>query len=172
MTNKYNEPVYSKNVIEMLTVANDFCLFIEETDKYTKEDFLLYMQKICPLLYLKASLLPALNVEDETDNEHFVTEEQWQNVFDTLKQKFSSDDLYWYIDNYSDAKKKDIKHEKSSLAEDFADIYQDLKDFVLLYQKNIKISKESAVCECKKLFETHWGYKIVNIQKVIHYLLY
>ena len=111
MTNKYNEPVYSKNVIEMLTVANDFCLFIEETDKYTKEDFLLYMQKICPLLYLKASLLPALNVEDETDNEHFVTEEQWQNVFDTLKQKFSSDDLYWYIDNYSDAKKKDIKHE-------------------------------------------------------------
>ena len=47
------EPAISRNVIEMITVANEYCLFLEGIEKYTKDDIISYFQKICPLLYLK-----------------------------------------------------------------------------------------------------------------------
>lgn len=40
------DPVYSKKVIEMLTVANEYCLFLENVNDKTKEDVLDYLQKI------------------------------------------------------------------------------------------------------------------------------
>ena len=57
---------------------------------------------------------------------------------------------------------------KGSLAECFADIYQDLKDFLLLYQKPLKIFKENAVRDCKRLFETRYGYRLLIAQAAVH----
>ena len=164
-----NEPAYSKNVIEFLTVANEYCLFIEKSENYSKIDILQFLQKISPLLYLKGSLLPVVNVENKETNERFVTEEQWETIFNELRKKFNKDDNYWFIDFNSPDENDPVK---ASLAENFADIYQDLKDFVMLYQKNTRAAKQNAVYECKLLFKTHWGYCITNAQKAIHHLLY
>ena len=169
MKNQYKEPVYSKNVLEMLTVANEFCLFIEKVENYSKEDIYNYIQKICPLLYLKGVLLPEIKVINPSANERFVIEEQWEIIFNELRNKFNPNDEYWYYNN-SDISNNDLI--KASLAENFADIYQDLKDFIMLYQKNTVDAKENAVFECKKLFETHWGYRLVNAHKTIHHFLF
>ena len=57
--------VYSKNVIEFITVVNEYCLFIEKAENYSKDDIIQYMLKICPLIYLKGALLPT-----GEENEH------------------------------------------------------------------------------------------------------
>jgi hypothetical protein len=163
------EIVFSKKVIEMLTVANDYCLFLENAEDYTDEEILEYARKIFPLIYLKASLLPAVLVTDENAAEHFVTEEQWENLFNMLRIKFGEADIYYFIDHHEKSHTDPVK---GSLAENLADIYQDLKDFVLLYQKPLKVSKENAVHECKNLFEIRTGYTIVNAHHAIHYLLF
>ena len=162
------EPVYSKTVLEMLTVANEFCLFLEKAGEYNKQDILMFLQKICPLIYIKASLLPVMELIDDDAGEHFVTEEEWEDVFNTLHQKFGEDDLYYFIDPHEKSHTDPIK---GSLAENFTDIYQDLKDFVLLYQKPRKASMEFAVFECKRLFETRYGFRLVRAHSSIHYLL-
>mgnify|MGYP000892565234 CR=1 FL=1 len=36
----------SKSVLEMITVAHEFCLFMEKVNSYEKEDVLNYFQKI------------------------------------------------------------------------------------------------------------------------------
>jgi hypothetical protein len=68
--------------------------------------------------------------------------------------------------------KQDVESEKGSITEFMTDLYQDMKDFVLLYQKNTVAARENAVHSCKQLFEEHWGVKLINTHKAIHMLLY
>ena len=161
--------VYSKNVIEMLTVANEYCLFLEKAGDYPLDQILSFLQKICPLIYLKASLLPEIKEVQDESAEHFVTEENWEAILNSLQVKFGNNDLYYYLDLNE---KSNLDAVPSTLSETFADIYQDLKDFVLLYQKPQKSSMEYAVYDCKRLFETRFGFRLVNAQKALHYLVY
>jgi hypothetical protein len=169
MSNNSQDQIYSKNVIEVITIANEVCIFLEEIDKYEKQFICLYLQKILPLLYLKGALLPDVEVSSDEANDRFVTQEQWENVFNALKKKLGKDDFFLFIDHKT---KPDDVPEKGSISEFIADMYQDLKDFLLLYQRNTVASRENAVHSCKVLFEEHWGEKLINIHKAIHLLLF
>ena len=52
----FSEVVYSKNVIEFATVANEYCAFIEAVGQYQRKDFITRLQKLLPLLYLNPTL--------------------------------------------------------------------------------------------------------------------
>ena len=158
-----------KQILELLTVANEFCMFIEKAYDYSKEEILLYMHRMSPLLYLKGSLLPELSIENTEANERYVTEEVWENLFNELRNKFGKDDEFWFI-NEPGFNGDEIT--KGSMAEHLSDVYQDLKDFVFLYSKNTRDSIMNSVVECRKLYHTNWGYKIIRLQKNIHHLLY
>lgn len=158
-------PVLSRQVIEMITVAHEYCLFFEDAEKYSAQDIFSYFQKVAPLLYLKGAVLPA-DVEADPDfAERFVSEEQWESVFKTLREKFESQDIYYLHDHNYDS-------QQASLADNMADIYQDMKDFVMLYQKAPMQSKACAVAELQKLFENHWGIRVLNAAAAIHSILY
>ena len=159
----------SKHVIEMLTVANDFTLFIEKVDGYSREQIITYLQRILPIIYLKASLLPDIKVKDEDAIEHYITEENWESLFNVIHTKLGEEDFYYYIDLNEQTQQDAIK---ASIAENIADIYQDLKDFILLFQKPIQTFQENAVKECKHLFQTRYGYSLVNCHTAIHYMIY
>jgi hypothetical protein len=162
-----NHPVYSKNVIELLTVANDYCLTMSKIDTTKKSWLIDYLQKILPLLYLKASLLPVIEVQNPDANERFLTIEEWEFLFNQLRKKFADDDEFWFIDQTT------VHHDpvKGSISECLTDIYQDLKDFITLYQKTSLDAKENAVNEARESFEKRWGYSLVNVHKTLHYLI-
>ncbi|MDT8308767.1 MAG: DUF5063 domain-containing protein [Bacteroidales bacterium] len=160
--------VYSGKVLDMLTVANEYCHFIESSKEKPLEDVVFYLQKILPLLYLKGSLLPDVKVSDTTMNERYVTEEAWEDVFNTLHTIFNDNDAYLCIDDPFETAAEPVLEQ---LSENFADIYQDMKDFIILYQKPLTASKENAVKECRQLFGTHWGKIIVKASPVLHHLL-
>ncbi len=168
-TNGTEEAYRSNQVIELLTVANEYCLFLEKAQEYGKERLLDVVSKICPLLYLKGALLPSVASEDAAANERFVTQEQWQELFFVLNEILADDDLFWYAMRESDGQYVLVK---ASLAEHLADIYQDMKDFVLLYQKNMRASKENAASEIRLLFSSHWGIRITQLQRHVHALIH
>ncbi|MBC8321192.1 MAG: DUF5063 domain-containing protein [Bacteroidetes bacterium] len=159
----------SKPVIEMATVANEFCYFFDTIDSKDKQTILEFTQRILPLLYLKGSLLPNVTPEYPESNERFVTEEQWERIFTVLRDKFGKDDEYWVIDPQYINETEPLK---ASLSENITDIYQDMKDFILLMQKNTLAARENAVSECSLLMANHWGYRIGNIFARIHHLIY
>jgi hypothetical protein len=167
--NLANLPVAAKSVLELLTVANDFCSFLEKSAEHDKEALLKYLQRVLPLIYIKASLLPVVEVEDENAIEHYVTEEEWEEMFNMLHSKFGEEDIYYFIDNHERSHQDPVK---ASLAENITDLYQDLKDFILLYQKPLTTFKQNAVMECRRLFADRYGYRIVNAHAAIHYLLF
>ena len=159
------EIVKSKSVLEMITVAHEFCLFTESVEKYTQEDIFHYYQRICPLLYLKGVLLPEIEIEDNSNAERFVNEEQWESIYKSLQSKLGKQDVFYYVEDILQSPETSIK---VSLSEFITDVYQDMKDFVLLFQKNLLAAKENAVFECKQLFNHHWGIRALEIPKTIH----
>lgn len=166
MTDIPDNPAYSKNVLEMLTVANDYCLTMAKVEGKPKSELIDYLLKISPLLYIKGSLLENIDVNNPEANQRFVTEEEWQALFNELRKKFGKDDEFWFIDNTENHNEP----VKGSLAEHYTDIYQDMKDLLLLYQVNSLDAKENAVHEIKQSFLSHWGYRIVNAHKTLHHI--
>ncbi len=60
----------------------------------------------------------------------------------------------------------------SSISENMSDIYQDIKDFLLLYQTGTSEVMNDAIWECRLNFENFWGQKLVNSMRAIHSFLY
>lgn len=164
-----DEAVMSRNVLDFITVANEFCLSLEKHQQYTRNELFSFLQKIAPLIYLKAALLPDIEPSDEDATEHFVTEEEWETLFNELYRKFGEQDPFTYVDLRENSHQDPVT---GSLAECFTDVYQDLRDFILLYQKPLRAQKENAVRECRKLFETRYGYRLAIALSAIHNILY
>ena len=161
------EPENSKNVLEFLRVALEYCLFTEKLEAQNKSAIYEFFLKIGPLLYLKGQLLPEIIPEHPETSERFVTEEEWQEVFNSFRAAFTGEDEYYHV-AYEEF--NEYEAVKASLSENFTDLYQDLKDFIILYQKNSQAARQNAVHDCKSLFETRWGPKALSNLRYIHFL--
>jgi len=165
MTNQIStDATSSSSVLDMFTVANEFCIFTEKAEQYDPIEVLQYYAKICPLLYLKGALLPVLESDEDYFGERFVNEDQWENIYNSLLIVFSNRDAFYTL-SYENADNIPLK---ASIAEHLTDIYQDLKDFVLLYQKNLAYAKQNAIYECRNLFIAHWGQRIAALLPALH----
>lgn len=162
MTENINHP--TPFVIEMYTLAREYCRFTERVEGQPREDVIEFYRKILPLLYTRASMIPD-NEPDAQVAERFVTEPQWEVIFKDLREVFQENDEFYFID-YSDP--GDIEPWKGSLADQLADIYQDLKDFQILFEKNTYTARESAVYQCRQLFVTHWGERLTRSLHLLH----
>jgi hypothetical protein len=167
-TNK--DQVYSRNVVDFVAVANEFCKYAEHASELKGDELLKILQRILPLMYLKASLLPALNPFFEDGNEKFVTEEDWIGLNDILKEKFGTANDY--LEVFDDKISETDGPVLSNISENMADIYQDIKDFLLLYQTGTEEVMNDAVWECRMNFENFWGQKLVNAMRAIHKFIY
>lgn len=161
-----SEPVYSRHIVEFVAVANEYCKYAEHASEIKGEELLRILQKLLPLLYLKASFIPEFNPYFDDGNEKFVTESDWSVVHDSFRKKFGSANDY--LEVFDERLKESEGPVVASLAENMADIYQDLKDFILLYQTGTVEVMNDAIWECKQNFETYWGQKLVNALRAIH----
>jgi hypothetical protein len=164
------DPVYSRNVVDFVAVANEFCKYTEHASELKGDEILKIMQRILPLMYLKASLLPKLDPFFEDGNEKFVTEADWNAINYTLKEKFgtANDFLEVFDDKINESEGPVV----SSISENMADIYQDMKDFLLLYQTGTGEVMNDAVWECRMNFENFWGQKLLNSLRAVHKFIY
>jgi hypothetical protein len=167
---KKPDPVYSRNVVEFTAVAAEFCKYAEHTRELKGDDLLRILQRLLPFLYLKASLLPALEPFFEEGNEKFVTEADWSKVQDDFRFTLGSADDY--LEVFDQKFEESEAPVPSSISENMADIYQDLKDFLLLYQTGTQEVMNDAVLECRMNFENIWGQKLVNSMRAIHKFIY
>ena len=164
------DPVYSRNVIEFVAVANEFCKYTEHASELKGDELLKILQRILPLMYLKASLLPQLTPHFDESNEKFITEADWIAVHEVLREKFGTADDY--LEVFDEKMKESEDPVPSSISENISDIYQDVKDFLLLYQTGTSEVMNDAVWECRNTFESFWGQKLVNSMRAIHKFIY
>ncbi len=169
MKDQFDHIVYSKNVIEFVTVANEFCLLLETSAKISKIEFIETAQKILPLLYLKACLLPKNETDLEEEIEKFVSESDWAFIHSSVQAKMAAHD------EYLEVFEEDMEYSETpvvtSVSENFADIYQDLKDFLTSYRIGTMDVMNEALWDLNNSFYQHWGQNLVNSLRFIHSLV-
>lgn len=165
-----DNPLYAKNVLEFVAVGVEYCRLLETSMGLEKPDLVDKLTKLMPLLYLKATLLPAVDDEELNEPEQFVGEEHYESLRLTLVDLFDADDVY--LDTFVE----DMKYSETpigcSIAEGLADIYQDIKNFVEAYRQGIEEAMKEALAHVTESFATYWGQVLVNTLRPLHALRY
>ena len=162
--------VFSRNTVEFVTVAAEFCAYIERNNEHTRKDFVDTLLKLLPLLYIKAQMLPDEERTSDDDLEDFVSEDSYEIVRLTMLDLLADKDPY--LDVFvSDMKYSDTPITKS-ISEDIADIYQDIKNFVCLFQLGINETMHDAIIECNEHFRQYWGQTLTNTLRALHDIRY
>lgn len=169
MTENFEQYITSKEVTDFISVAAEYCTFAENVSELNREDFFRFAQELLPKLYFHAVKLPELDNIFEEGNERFITEEDWQFIHDSILKKAGVFDTYPEVfDNNINETDNFVT---SSIAENFADIYQDIKDFTLLYNVGTNEVMNDAIWECKLNFKEYWGQKLSNVLRAVHNVL-
>ena len=152
---KESQVIFDRNAVEFVTVAAEFCKFLEQAEGVKRSAFVDTSLKILPLLYLKASMLPECETIGDEAPETFVTEETYEvlrmNLANILAEK----------DDYLDV-----------FVSDMADIYQDIKDFIFVFQLGFNETMNDSLAICQENFRLHWGQKLVNTLRALHEVKY
>ena len=168
-SNQFEHPVYSRNVIEFVTVAVEYCNFIEKCNNVSAKELSSAMLRMLPLLYLKATMIPEIESDEENQNEDFVTEEIYVYILELVSQKLGVNDLDCTV---PETASQSDEMTTAPVSEILADIYQDLKNFIMGYRTGEVTIMNEAIFVCKLNFEQFWGTRLLAAQPAFHKLMF
>ena len=163
--------IYSKDVIDFVKLAADYCLKLEHSREATPRELVKAMLNSLPYLYIKGTaLLETTGENDLMSIDPQVTEEDYNFVRNGVY------DVLGRYDEYLDVFVEDMKYSDKpilrSVSEDLADIYQDLRNFLAVYRDRIEEMMTAALYEVLDNFKEYWGQKCVNVMRALHDILY
>ena len=158
--------IYSRASIEFITVANEYCGFLELQNEFTADDFIDKLTKLLPLLYLKVSLLPRFNARMEEMPEKFVSEYDYSHLINNIAEKLGEQNDY--LEVFHEEMQYSDTPIVASIAENLADIYQDLKDTLNNFELAAEDVMNDTMVVCQNNFETYWGQSLTNALRAVH----
>ena len=159
-----------KERVEFITVSLETCSFIEQVSNYEKKDFISKLLKILPLIYLKTSLLKIPKCNFEESPERFVTEYDYERVRLSVAELLGSSDDFLTV--YTPEMQLSETPVYITVSELLADVYQELKDYVLCCQYNDESVQNDALNVCLTGFSEHWGQKLLSVMQALHKVYY
>ncbi len=159
-----SEKIQLYSASEFMTIANEYCWLMENIAGFESEKVLDFMRKILPLLYVKGCAVVVPEGADETDMQRYVTEENYEIIFNETRNKLKEYDVFFIFNN-------DLKEpEERSIAEGLTDIYQDMKDVMIAYSRGLEPEKAAALYCLKMWFIDRWGKHAADLLPVFHNL--
>ena len=165
MTNE-NNPIYERNTLEFVTVALEYCSFVEHAGEKGLFNFVDKATKLLPLLYLKALLLPEVESEEETIPELTVTEEMYEAVRQRIAILLGERDTY--LVTFQEDMRYSVTPIAAFISENLADVYQDTGNFVALFRQENEEAMREAIALCAQNFRDYWGGRLLNALKALH----
>ncbi len=158
-------PVFDKNTVEFVTVAAEYCSFVEKTGECDSKRMLDVLSKLLPLLYLKASMLDEVTVQG-LYLEESVSEPEYDALRSLLQAVLRENDDY--LEVFVEEMKYSDTPVRRCISEDLADIYQALKNFIHSYRSGLSDVMEEAVAVVADGFRTYWGQTLANTLRAVH----
>lgn len=162
--------VYAPVTLDFVAVCVEFCTFLEKMETMSRTEWTSNMLRILPSLYLKAILLPSVEVLGDGRAEVFVTEQDYKLIENHVASVIADEDVY--LDVFLEDMKYSDRPVSSFVSEDIADIYQDIRNFVSVYQHGIEEAMIYALKDITINFRLYWGQKLVNVLRPLHGLVY
>ena len=164
------EIIYSKNVIDFVKLAADYCLKLEHCREAAPRELVKAMLGSLPYLYIKGNELTGTVEDNGLVADAQVTEDDYNYVRGGLYEVLGRYDEY--LDVFVEEMKYSDKPILRSVSEDLADIYQDLRNFLATYRDGIDELMLAALYDVLDNFKTDWGQKCVNVLRALHDILY
>lgn len=162
--------VYAPVTLDFVTIGVEFCSFLEKMEVKSRTEWAKTMLRILPLLYVKATLLPSVEVIGDQMAEVFVKEQDYMLIANQVASVLAEEDVY--LDVFVEDMKYSDRPVSSFVSEDIADIYQDIRNFVSVYQHGLDETMVFALNDIAENFRAYWGQKLVNVLRPLHALVY
>jgi len=155
---------------EFIKLCRRYFEYLDKLPDKKISDFWLVQLRMLPEIYSGVFHLPQIDARYSSDVEKFVTEREYNRIFINLVTFIGS------LDKFTDF--NDLSHPgtmkviNASLSEMLTDIYQELKDFVMLYETGTLENMNDAIADCFDTFGQFWGVKLLTATRIIHVNLF
>jgi hypothetical protein len=164
------EEYKSATVTEFAATASAYCVLMEQAGKQRTGELFSQLQQLLPQLYEKSARLPRPRYCYEEDTARFVSEEDYARIHDAMQQKIG---LFLGITHMSPGTgPSQFEVMSFGMAEGFADLYEELKNFVKLYDVGIPQAMNDAVWLYHRSFVKSMGLRLIDSLKSLHQMLY
>lgn len=165
-----NSLAYQRDVMEFVTVAVQYCAFLEDLEGRSRNQFVDMAVKLLPLLYIKGVLLPDLEPDESVSLQDTVTAENYDIVRSNIALTMG------HYDDFLEVFVEDMAYSDTpvlaTVSEYMADIYQDIKNFAAVYRDSVTEVRMEALAECKDNFKHYWGQKLTCVLRALHDIRY
>ena len=160
-----------KGTMEFLTVASEYCAFVEKARKFSRKDFVTKLHKILALVYLKMTLLKDDPDGDLMDGEPeaFLSEYDYEHIRSIVSERLGS--LDHYID-ITHAAMYDGETEQMEVSQCIADVYHNLKNFAENFRTGSEESAAASRAELIGDFRDTWGPRALALLLALHTFVY
>jgi hypothetical protein len=164
------ESLIAPQTKEFVKLCRKYFEYLEALPDKDISDFWVFQLRILSEIYRGIFNLPEIEARYESDVEKFVTERDYNKIYVKLVAHIGA------LDKFADF--QDMNHPGSlkvveaSLSEMLTDIYQELKDFVLLYETGTLENMNDAIADCFESYGQYWGVKLLSAARIIHVNLY
>lgn len=154
-----------ENVKQFVDCARKFCTLVENCNDFELSDFEEKSLSLLSKLYHLAIELPFPALVNDDLQIDSVTVKQRKKIYSEINDLFGKNHIYKMIYD-PDQNDDEIVH--AMLGDDFSDIYSDVKNSLVIFDKNDTNSINEAVWQWKNDFMSHWGSHALNIISTIH----
>jgi hypothetical protein len=142
---------------------------LEEPLPENRKEFVISLLKILPALYSSMIALPPNEPVLDAENEKFVSEDQWSQIYQKTAGLLGSQNEYLDVPEEEEFDRLDVISRE--LSEDISDIYQDIKDFTSVFQVGTEEVMNDVLWECRINFENYWGEKALRSGLNLHKIM-
>lgn len=163
---KSEKEIYSHETLEFATVAVSFCQLMEQASGQDAPTFVDRMLKLAPLLYLKAQLLPPVEADEDECPDGQVTQADYDYVLTGVHVLLGEYNEYLDVADAADLCTEETRW--CSLAEQLADVYQPVRNFLAIYQDATEGQMAAALTRLQEEFRDYWGQQLVDALRQLH----
>ncbi|RZK64456.1 MAG: DUF5063 domain-containing protein [Pedobacter sp.] len=165
MNQHLSKTALSRPFTNFYKLAENYCNFIESSEKISAEAFLVSIQKHLVELYSSGLKLEDVDLTSVINYERAYTNSE---IINLISEKLDAQ-FYWHIFDPSDL--NDTEAVCGDLIDDLNDIYLDLKSSIELFNPERDECRENALWQFKFDFDNHWNSHCINAIYAIHYFL-
>lgn len=162
-------------VLEFATVAVPFCALLHEAKQTQRADFVERLLKILPLLYVKSSLLPEIELSDESEElfallPESVSEEEYTYVQRSIEDLLDGEDLF--LETLADDMQYSDVPMTARISECLADVYQPVGNLVGILRDENFVALPAALSFTHTQFQEYWGDRLLAALRALHRVHY
>lgn len=160
--------VYSSEMVDLVTISNTFCQFLEQLEGDDGRAFIKQSVKQLSEVYASIVKLEETHPVFESAGESAVSEQDWSTVYQRILQLLGAhNDILRRAEDDEFDRSDLVTH---TISEDMADVYQELRDFTAVYCRGLEELMNDAAWELRERFAEHWGKKLLRSLMALHEL--